>query len=137
MTSKVATEFQSIGNRQIFEVLISERHYLPFGDEARELVFTGIAERAQLDTADLGSDGRCEMRYLGARGEQLRERGIGVLAMLIMLEGLQGRISFHMFSQGFSQPWRLLLTFCHSMLANSLDIWPGAAFRFPSIRHPL
>lgn len=43
---------------------------------------------------DFGADERRDLRDLGlARGQQVREGRVGVLAVVVVLEGLEGRVS--------------------------------------------
>jgi hypothetical protein len=67
------------------------------GDVQGQLVLASLGELAQLHSMNLGADERGDFVYLGlALGEQIWERGIGVLAMIIVLEWFQRRISIKM-----------------------------------------
>jgi hypothetical protein len=46
-----------------------------------------------LHTVDLGANEGSELVNLGLLGEKIWESGIGVFAMVIVLKGLEGRIS--------------------------------------------
>ena len=64
------------------------------GNVQGQLVLASLGELAQLHAMNLGADERSDVVYLGlALGEQIWECGIGVLAMIIVLEGFQRRIS--------------------------------------------
>lgn len=93
MTAKVTAILESVSNGQVGKVLAPEGDDLALGDEAGELVLAGVAEGAQLDAADLGADGGRELvDGGGALWEQVGERGVCVLAVLVVLKGLEGRV---------------------------------------------
>ena len=93
VTAKIATKVQRLRDRQVGKVLPTERDDLALGDQARELVLSRIVQLGQLDTADLGANARCQVHNLGGiLREKVRERRIGVLPMLYMLERLERRI---------------------------------------------
>jgi hypothetical protein len=91
--AKVAAELEGLLNGQVLEVLVAEGHDLALGDEARQLVLAGVVELAELDAADLGADGG---RQVGdghlVLGQQVRVGRVGVLAVVIVLEGLERRV---------------------------------------------
>lgn len=89
MAAKVGAKVKRLLDRQVGKVLITEGDHLPFGHQARQLVFTGIGQRAKLDTAHLGADRRRQVRDHGlVLGQQVRERRVGVLAVVVVLKRL-------------------------------------------------
>ena len=65
---------------------------LALGNEAREFILAGVAERADLDAAYFGANGGCQVCHGRAGGEQIRVGCVGVLSMLDVLKGLKGRV---------------------------------------------
>lgn len=64
------------------------------GDVEGELVLAGLGELAQLHAVDFGANKWSNIIGLGlALGEQVWECGIGVFAMVVVLEQFQGRVS--------------------------------------------
>jgi len=91
--AKVRSELESLLNGEVGEILVTEGDYLALGHESRQLVLAGIAQRRQLDTSDLCADGRSQVGHChGSLGQQVRIGCVGVLAVLIVLERLEGRI---------------------------------------------
>lgn len=93
LPAEVAAELEGLLNGQVLEVLVAEGDDLALGDEARQLVLAGVVELAELDAADLGADGG---RQVGdghlVLGQQVRVGRVGVLAVVIVLEGLERRV---------------------------------------------
>lgn len=90
--AKVPAKLKGLVNGQVGKVLGAERDDLALGHKARELVFAGVAERAELDAADLGADAGGEVRHGRPGGEEVRVGRVGVLAVLDVLKGLEGRV---------------------------------------------
>lgn len=57
-----------------------------------ELILAGIGERRELDASHFRADGGSEVRDLDAAGEKVGIGGVGILAVLSVLKGLQRRI---------------------------------------------
>ena len=92
VTPKVAAILEGLGDGQVREVLAAECDHLALGYEQGELILAGLVQRAELDAADLRTDAWGQVADLDTLAQQVRERRIGVLAVLIMLELGQGRI---------------------------------------------
>lgn len=58
MSSKISTKLQHLLDGEICKILISECYYTTLGDEEGELIFTGVCEGAELDTAEFGAEFR-------------------------------------------------------------------------------
>lgn len=87
---EVPAEIQRLLDGEVGKVLVAEGNHLALGHEPRQLVLAGVAERAELDAAHLGADTRGEVGHgHGALREEVRVRGVGVLAVLDVLEGLK------------------------------------------------
>lgn len=91
--TKVPAPLQRILDRQLGKVLPTEGNDLALSYETGQLVFARARELRELDTADLAPDGWREVDDLGVRWEEVLEGGIGILAVFVVLEGRQGRIS--------------------------------------------
>lgn len=90
VAAEVAAKLERLLDRQVGEVLATEGDDLALGDEPRELVLARVAERAELDAGDLCADCGCQVRDFGrVLGQEVGECGVGVFAVLIVLEGLE------------------------------------------------
>lgn len=92
LAAKVRAVLQRVGDRQVRKVLVAEGNDLALGHVQRQLVLAGVGQRRQLDALDLAADGGRQVGARDALGEQVGERGIGILAVLGVSEGLQGRV---------------------------------------------
>lgn len=92
VTAEVAAVLQSLGDGQVGKVLAAEGDDLALGDEAGKLVLAGLVQAGELDAADLGADGGREVVDRDIAGEQVGEGCVGILAVLIVLEVLEGRV---------------------------------------------
>lgn len=92
VTAEVAAVLQGLGDGQVGKVLAAEGDDLALSDEAGELVLAGIVQAGELDAADFGADGGREVVDSGVAGEEVGEGRVGVLAVLIVLEVLEGRV---------------------------------------------
>lgn len=92
VAAKVLAKLEGVGDGEVGKVLLAEGDNLALGDVAGELVLAGVVERGQLDAVDLGANGRGEVGDGGALGEEVGERGVGVLAVLVVLKGREGRV---------------------------------------------
>lgn len=54
-----------------------------------QLIFASLGKSGELNASHFGADGGSELRDLGAAGKKVGVGGIGILAMLIVLKGLQ------------------------------------------------
>lgn len=91
--AKVTTELQSLLNRQVGKVLVTESHYLALGDKSGELVLSSIAERAELDSLDLCANRGSQVVHAHAIGEQVGIGRISVQPVLNVLKWLEGTVS--------------------------------------------
>ena len=73
--------------------MVAESDYLALGDVSSKLILASVAEAAELNARDLSTDGRSEMLDLGGRGDEVGKGRVGILAVIIVLERLQGRVS--------------------------------------------
>lgn len=94
-SAKVAHVLDGIFDGDIGEILVAKGDNLLLGNEQREFVLAFGVKLRQLDSADLSPDGGGDIVDLDTRifGEEVGKRRVGILAMLIMLEGLPGRVS--------------------------------------------
>jgi hypothetical protein len=95
MSTKVATKVQSLLDRQIRKILVSESNDLSLSNQQGELILTCIIELAQLHTPDLRAGGWSESADLGAFWQKALEAWVGIFAVLDVLKWL---------------PWWVLLT---------------------------
>lgn len=59
-----------------------------------QLVFSFLGQLAQLDTTDLGANGRCDVVDFGfVLRKEVGEGRIGILSVVVVLKGLEGRVS--------------------------------------------
>lgn len=71
--------------------MVAESDDTALSDEERELVFAGVGEGGELDAGDFGTDYRCQFLMLDAGdAEDVGEGGVGISAVLVVLEGLKG-----------------------------------------------
>jgi hypothetical protein len=64
------------------------------GDKQSQLVFAGICELAQLHAVNLGANVWCDLNSFGlVCGEEVLERGVGIFAVVVVLERCPGRVS--------------------------------------------
>lgn len=89
VTTKVFAKLQCIGNGQISKVLGAESDNLALGDVVGELVLASITELGQLNTADFTADVGSQVGDLGAFREEVGVRCVGILAVFLVLEGLE------------------------------------------------
>lgn len=89
VTTEVFTKFESIGNSKIGKVLGAESDDLALGNVVREFILAGIAELGQLNTADLATDAGSQVGDLRTLRQEVGIGCVGVLAMLLVLEGLE------------------------------------------------
>jgi hypothetical protein len=93
--AKVRPKLEGLFDRQVGKVLVAEGDHLALRHEPRQLVLARCAERGELDALDLGADGRGEMGHRdGALGQEVGIRRVGVLAVFVVLEGLERGILF-------------------------------------------
>lgn len=89
VSSKVAAKLERIGDGEISKVLAAEGDDLSLGNVVSELILAGIGERRQLDASHFRADGGSELRDLDAAGKKVGIGGVGILAVLSVLKGLQ------------------------------------------------
>ena len=70
--AKVPAELESVGDREISEVLVSEGHHFAFRDVSGQLILPGIAEGTELHAFDFSADGRCEVIHFNTFREEFR-----------------------------------------------------------------
>lgn len=92
VAAKVLAVLEGVGDGQVGKVLAAEGHDLALSNEASELVLASVVQGAQLDAANLGTDGRGQVGDLDALGEQMGERQVGILSVLVVLKIGQGRV---------------------------------------------
>lgn len=92
MTPEVASELESFCNGKVGKVLVSEGYYFPLCDVAGEFVLASIGETAQLNTLNLSTDSGSEMRDLCVGFDEVGKARVGIFAVFVMLEGLEGRV---------------------------------------------
>lgn len=67
---------------------------LPLSYVQSQLIFSFLGQLAQLNTTDLGANGRCNVVYFGfVLRKEVREGRVGILPVVVVLEGLKGRVS--------------------------------------------
>lgn len=92
MTTEVASELESFCNGKIGKVLVSEGYYFALRDVAGEFVLAGIGETAQLNALNLSTDCGSEMGDLCVGFNEVGKARVGIFAVFVVLEGLEGRI---------------------------------------------
>lgn len=92
-SAKVAAELKGLLNWQRSQILVSECNHFLLSNQESQFIFALVIQLGQLNTSDFGSDRGSKIFEMGALLEKVWERGIGVLAMLIMFKWLQGRVS--------------------------------------------
>ena len=73
--------------------------YFLLSNEKCELVFALVVELAQLDALDFGTNVTSQVIHLGLVTEEVRERRVGIFAVLIKFEWLESGISFRVLLQ--------------------------------------
>ena len=91
VAAEVGAVVEGLLDGQVGKVLVPEGDDLALGDEAGELVLAGVGQLAQLDAAHLGAGGWRQVGELDAAvlGKEVGVRRVGVLAVLVVLEGLE------------------------------------------------
>lgn len=92
VAAKEGAVLEGLGDGQGGEVLVAEGDDLAFGHQVGELRLAGVGELTQLDAADFRARGGRDIRYRGGSSEDLGVGGVGVLAHVVVLEGLEGRV---------------------------------------------
>ena len=88
--AEITAKVQRLLDGQVRKILAAEGNHLALGHEARQLVLAGRAELAELDPGDLSADGRGQVVHgHDALGKEVRVRGVGILAVLDVLKGLE------------------------------------------------
>lgn len=90
VAAKVLGVLEGVGDGEVGKVLVAEGDDLAGGDVVGELVLALVRQAGELDAADLAADARGQVRHLAAGGEEVGVRGVGVLAVLVVLIGLEG-----------------------------------------------
>jgi hypothetical protein len=88
MATKVGAEIKSFLDREVGKVLASECNDFTLCDEPCEFVLAGLVQRGELDAANFGADGWCQVCYLSLGGKQVIEGCVCILAMFDMFEWL-------------------------------------------------
>jgi hypothetical protein len=96
VAAKIPTKVESLLNRKVRKILISERNHFALGHKQCKLVLSCIAELAELDTSNFGASAWGELLDLGARFQQIWESRICVQAMLDVNELFKRRVFFPM-----------------------------------------
>ena len=89
MPAEVAAVLERLFDGEIGKVLATEGHDLALGDKPSEFVLAGVGERRELDPLHLSSDGWGEMGDGAALRQKVREGGVCILAVLVVLKGLE------------------------------------------------
>jgi hypothetical protein len=96
VAAKVTTKVESLTNRKVRKILISERNHFALGYKQCKLVLPSIAELAELDTSNFRPSGRCKFLYLRALWQKVWKSIVRIQAMLDMNELFKRRIFFSM-----------------------------------------
>ena len=92
MTTEVFCEVFGFLEWEIGEVLVAEGYNLALCYIEGKLILTGRAKGAELDTLDLGTNGWCKVKDFRAGREEVFQGRVGILAVFVVLEGLEGSI---------------------------------------------
>jgi hypothetical protein len=92
-TSKISAIVQCLLDGQLGEVLVSKCHDFLLSDQQCKFVLAGVCQLRELDARNLSANGGGDVLDLDALWQQIWEGRIRVLAVLDMLEWLEGRIS--------------------------------------------
>ena len=68
MSSKVAAVLESLFNRQIGKILVTESDNLAFGHETCQLILASWGEAGKLDATNFGAGGWSQVRDLNSSG---------------------------------------------------------------------
>jgi hypothetical protein len=152
VAAKVASDVESILDGKVGEILIAEcfilfsrvqkevlailTNHLSLSDEESQLIFSGVRQLAQLYAMNFGTNVRSQVGNFSVL-QQIGKARICILAVLIVLEGFQRRISDSSVSRFANECGKTLLASCRSTLEGSLGTWQVAAFPYPLVQHPL
>jgi hypothetical protein len=92
VAAEIFPEFQSIGKREVGEILVAEGDDFALGNKEGELVFPFCAELAELHARHFGADAGSEFLDLASFWEEVCESWVRVSAVLDVREWFPGRI---------------------------------------------
>lgn len=132
VSPKIASEIESLLDRQVCEVLISECDDFALSNEESKLIFSSGSQLAQLNTCNFRSDGGGELFNLRSCWKKIFEGRVRVFAMIDVCERLERWVFFAMVPDG-QIVWILCSLNLHqlSLLRIVVQWYPTVAVDFP------